>query len=54
MMRFIRWLLNGDGHSHKWELFEAIEVVDRGGITIAHLYVLRCSVCGNIKLKKLS
>ncbi len=48
MIRLLRWLLTGDGHSHRWE------VIRRGPCTVGnkvygYYYDCRCSICGKIK-----
>ena len=47
MSRFIRWLIYGDSHLHKWEIIGNIKMKNGDSSTDGHL--LQCIHCGNLK-----
>lgn len=61
MLRLLRFLFTGSFHEHEWETDRIIEVytvdTDNGYRRVsdtpsATKYVLKCKICGNIKVKR--
>ncbi len=55
MIRFMRWLIWGDGHLHKWELDREIDVYTEFNTSrpVACKRVCICNVCGATKVFKI-
>ena len=51
MIRFLKWLLTGDGHVHKYVLMEKLQY-GRGDLIIGYVYINICSSCGKIKTER--
>ena len=49
MIRLFRWLFWGDGHAHRWETIETMDLTDRATGLKGTRFHLKCTVCGNIK-----
>ncbi len=55
MLRLLRWLFTGDGHSHKWVRIGTNKVYaeDYPEIPIAVVVTQECEHCGKIKTFKI-
>lgn len=49
MIRLLRFLLWGDGHSHHWETIAHGPIMRDDGAKIGSFYECRCSTCGTIR-----
>lgn len=54
MIRFLRWLIWGDGHAHAWKVICEANVFSEfsGSMPEYRLLTLQCQVCGNVKRRK--
>ena len=51
MIRFLKWLVTGDGHTHKYVLMEKLQY-GKGELIKGYIYVNTCSCCGKIKTER--
>ena len=56
MLRLLRWLFTGDGHSHKWVKVKEYDIYGNGAkstMATSSIWLMQCEHCGNLKKFKI-